>query len=296
MSVPACLPSERKALPSLSSSASKRPGPQLARTFLTVSTSTPRSSVNGLRFGASDTIAPTFRSRLAQPSSRWPTPGANESSTVEWHSAHWMPIDFTLPSRSAKAVTPTTALSFRSAIVVAGSSRSTLPALICFFNAFGSTSASTFSPTDSAVLGETPGPTPPFLSPAIALCSCSASPQKASLPKVSYRKVSRPSSSIVWAWRAIVASWPFSVGGAADAIKVPHRPAPQALAMKMLLDFMRSSSCHRGGGEPVTLEQAIGLSAYWMQRPRKGSRLKRQAKPLQDRARHSLAAQPFERK
>ena len=40
-------------------------------------------SVNGLRFGARDTIAPTFRSRLAQPSSRLPMPGANELSTVE---------------------------------------------------------------------------------------------------------------------------------------------------------------------------------------------------------------------
>ena len=141
--------------------------------------------MNGLRFGASDTIAPTFRSRLAQPSSRRPMPGANESSTVEWQSAHWIPIDLTLPSGFVKAVTPTTALSFRRAIVVAGSSRSTLPALIWFFNAFGSISASTFNPTDSAVLGETPGPTPPFFSPAIALCSCSAPPQNASLPNVS---------------------------------------------------------------------------------------------------------------
>ena len=39
--------------------------------------------MNGLRFGARDTIAPTFRSRLAQPSSRLPMPGANELSTVE---------------------------------------------------------------------------------------------------------------------------------------------------------------------------------------------------------------------
>ena len=121
--MPACLPSGRSALPSLSSNASYRPGPQLARTFLTVASSTPSRSVNGLRFGASDTIAPTLRSRLAQPSRRLPMPGANESSTVEWHSAHWMPIDFTLPSASAIAVTPTTALSLSSAMVVAGSSR-----------------------------------------------------------------------------------------------------------------------------------------------------------------------------
>src|SRR5262249_59812808 len=66
-------------------------------------------------------------------------------------------------------------------MVVTGSSRLTLPALICCFRAVGSASASTLRPTDSAVLGETPDPTPPFFSPAMALCSCSASPQNASI-------------------------------------------------------------------------------------------------------------------
>jgi len=46
-----------------------------------------------------------------------------------------------------------------------------LPAAICFFKVSGSASASTLSPTDSAVFGDTPGPTPPFFSPAMALCS-----------------------------------------------------------------------------------------------------------------------------
>src|SRR5207237_249218 len=41
--------------------------------------------------GDSATIAPTFRSVLAHPSRRLPMPGANESSTDEWHSAHVMP-------------------------------------------------------------------------------------------------------------------------------------------------------------------------------------------------------------
>ena len=41
-------------------------------------------------------MAPTLRSRLGQPSSRWPMPGANESSTVEWQSAQLMPIDLRL--------------------------------------------------------------------------------------------------------------------------------------------------------------------------------------------------------
>jgi hypothetical protein len=96
-----------------------------------------------------------------------------------------MPIDLTLPSLPVMAVTPTTAFSFSSAIVVAGSSRLTLPALSLFFKASGSASASTLRPTDKAVLGDTPGPTPPLFAPAIALWSWSASPQKASLPNVS---------------------------------------------------------------------------------------------------------------
>ena len=93
--------------------------------------------MKGFRLGASDTIAPTLRSRLAQPSSRLPMPGAKESSTVEWQNAHWMPIDLTLPSGLANAVTPTTAFSLSSAIVVAGSSRLTLPALICCLQRLG---------------------------------------------------------------------------------------------------------------------------------------------------------------
>jgi hypothetical protein len=64
----------------------------------------------------------------------------------------------------AKALTPTTAFNLRSAMVVAGSSRLSLPALSCVFKESGSTSASTLRPTDEAVFGETPGPTPPFFS------------------------------------------------------------------------------------------------------------------------------------
>src|SRR5262249_32049341 len=45
----------------------------------------------------------------------------------------------------------------------------------------------------NAVAGLTPGPTPPRLVPAMAWCSWSASPQKAWSPKVSYRKILRPS-------------------------------------------------------------------------------------------------------
>ena len=63
---------------------------------------------------------------------------------------------------SKKPVTPTTAFSLSSASVVAGSSRSTLPALIAAAIFGGSASASTLRPTASAVFGLTPGPTPPF--------------------------------------------------------------------------------------------------------------------------------------
>jgi len=72
ISVQARFPSGRRAFPSLSSSASKQPGPQLPSTFFSVVASTPRRSVKGLRFGASEMIAPTFRSRLAHPSRRLP--------------------------------------------------------------------------------------------------------------------------------------------------------------------------------------------------------------------------------
>ena len=80
----------------------------------------------------------------------------------------------------------------------------------------------------SAVFGETPGPTPPFFSPAMALCNWSASPQKASLPNVSKRNVFLPSSSIVCALRAMSASKPVLVGGAAKANTAPIEPAPSA--------------------------------------------------------------------
>src|SRR2546426_4919098 len=77
-----------------------------------------------------------------------------------------MPIDLMLPRASKKPVTPTTAFSLRSAKVVAGSSRSTLPALSWSCSACGRASTSTLRPTDSAVFGLTPPPTPPCFSPA----------------------------------------------------------------------------------------------------------------------------------
>src|SRR5262245_26681043 len=84
-------------------------GPQLVRTRRTVFSSTPSRSANGFSVGAAATIAPTFRSRFGQPSSRRPMPLANESSTVEWQSADWMarPVIF-LVLLSKMPVSPTT--------------------------------------------------------------------------------------------------------------------------------------------------------------------------------------------
>src|SRR5215467_4618534 len=81
-------------------------------------------------------------------------------------------------------ITPTTALSFSSSIVTAGSSRFTCPALMASITACGSAFESTFSPTDKAVLGLT------FL---MTCCICSVSVQSCSSPNVSKRKIDSPS-------------------------------------------------------------------------------------------------------
>src|SRR6185312_11821466 len=70
ISVAAVFPSGRKPLPSRNNSASNFPGPQAANTLRTAPWSTPRRPATALRSGARLTIAPTFRSRLAQPSNR----------------------------------------------------------------------------------------------------------------------------------------------------------------------------------------------------------------------------------
>src|SRR6202521_6338080 len=57
------------------------PGPQVLNSALVAASSA----------GERATIAPTFRSVLAHPSSRLPIPGANELSTDEWQSAQVMP-------------------------------------------------------------------------------------------------------------------------------------------------------------------------------------------------------------
>ena len=52
-------------------------------------------------------------------------PGANELSTVEWHSAHSMPTELSRPLLSKMPLTPTTELSLSRVSVTAGSSRLT---------------------------------------------------------------------------------------------------------------------------------------------------------------------------
>src|SRR5262249_20202543 len=154
-----------EAPPSSGSCASKRPGPQLASTARTVASSTPSRFATGDRSGASPITAPTFRSRFGQPSRRRPMPGAKESSTVEWQRAHWMPTDVIWPLWSKRPVTPTTASSWSSASVVAGSLTSSSPRRSCLRRPRGSASTSALRPTPSATAGLTPGPTPPCCAP-----------------------------------------------------------------------------------------------------------------------------------
>src|SRR5207302_7246835 len=70
---------------------------------------------------------------------------------------------------------------------------------------------------------------PPFFAPAIALCSCNASPKNASEPKVSERKIRRPSSSMRWACRAICRSFSECGFRAASRSSPPH-PSPTTRA------------------------------------------------------------------
>src|SRR4051812_23233082 len=64
----------------------------------------------------------------------------------------------------------------------------------------GRASTSTFRPTPRAVLGLTPGPTPPLALPAIAWFRCRVPPQKSWSPNVSNRNVCRPSLTRSSAW------------------------------------------------------------------------------------------------
>ena len=141
--------------------------------------------MNGFRFGASETIAPTLRSRFGPAVQA--LADARREGVVDGRvaKAHWMPIDLTLPSGLAKAVTPTTAFSLSSARVVAGSSRSTLPAVSCFFNAVGQRVGIHLEADGERGLRADAGSDAAVLLSGDRLVQLSASPQKASLPNVS---------------------------------------------------------------------------------------------------------------
>ena len=135
-------------------------------------------------------MAPGLRLVLGRPSSRRPIPGITESSTVEWHSAQVMPtrVSTSLPSFDTTVpFTPTTAFSLSRATVVAGFFRSA-----DLRRPGGRASASTFSPTDRAVVGST----------AFAMTSWSrrVSVQNVSFPKVSNRKMSLPLAGRAGVW------------------------------------------------------------------------------------------------
>src|SRR5215467_2503303 len=232
-------------LPSRSSSASNLPGPHALRTFCTVATSVPSSDAMGCRFGANPIMAPTFRSRLAQPSRRWPMPGTRELSTVEWHSAHSMPTEFRLPLLSKKPLTPTTALSFSSASVVAGSFRSTVPLRMPCCTDLGNAFTSTFSPSASASFGLRPGPMPPCLAPAIVLFRPRVPPQNAWSPNVEKRKVRLPwltSMALVlfaWCWpTTLPPSRALAWGALTTAVSVIATSAPAALNARAIVHLL----------------------------------------------------------
>ena len=164
----------------------------------------------GGRLGASAMIAPTSRSRFAQPSSRRPMPGAKESSTVEWQSAHWMPIERGCPSPSKKPVTPTTAFEpeqreRRRRIVEVDLAAPEL-------RAERAAAARPRRPSGrraSAVRGLTPAPTPPCASPAIASVQAGACrPRTPRRRRCRSGRCSRPSSTSASAfWRTTRSSW-----------------------------------------------------------------------------------------
>src|SRR6516225_8190225 len=163
-------------------------------------------------------------------------PGTSELSTVEWHSAHSMPTELRLPLLSKKPLTPTTALSFRSASVTAGSFRLTLPARMACCSDLGNAFTSTFRPSASACFGLRPGPMPPFAAPAIVLFRPRTPPQNASSPNVAKRKVRCPFmispalAPLAWFWlTTLLPSRALAWGALTTAVSVIATSAPAAL-------------------------------------------------------------------
>ena len=107
-------------------------------------------------------------------------PGANESSTDEWHNAQVMPTRVSCPVSLIRPCTPTTAFNRINSTVTAGSFRSSSPAWSAAVTARGKASTSTLRPTANAVAGGTV---------AIASCIRSTSVHNCSSPNVSKRKI-----------------------------------------------------------------------------------------------------------
>ena len=122
-------------------------------------------------------------------------PGANESSTVEWQSAHWMPTLTMLVVAVEEARDADDGVQLQQRQRRGGVVEVTSPAWICRTSAGGSAVDVDLQADRQRGAGVSPGPTPPFAAPAIAWCSLSASPQNASSPNVSKRKMFRPFSS-----------------------------------------------------------------------------------------------------
>src|SRR5688572_15998814 len=98
-------------------------------------------------------------------------------------------MDFNAPSAPKFPFMPTTEFNFNNATVVLGSSSLIAPDLTPATTSAGKASASTFNPTESAVVGLTPSPKPPLADPSIALSICNNPLQNSSSPKVSNLKI-----------------------------------------------------------------------------------------------------------
>ena len=98
--------------------------------------------------------------------------------------------------------------------MTAGFERSALPCSIWFRVEGWSDWESTFSPSPSAAVGDSPGPTPPRAAPLMASCRWSWSPQNASSPNVSNRNVWRP--SVTRSFASSKTSLPGGGGGGAS--------------------------------------------------------------------------------
>src|SRR5688572_11837786 len=193
-----------------------------------------------------------------------------------------------VPCSSKNPVTPTTASSLSSSSVVAGFLRSTLPRAIALRSERGKALTSTLSPTASAISGETPGPTPPLLAPAMARCSPIPSPQNASSPKVAYRKVFRPSRTCLSALISVEKS----LESLAPAVAVSSAASIAAticvFIARIPVKEVSSQQTNASAGEIVPRRLTLPLSARNLSIGRTNRRLMR-PRPRGENPMHSSA-------